>query len=241
MSETGYVGYEGWKKWSVESFGKFSRADAVYYDAEISRTGISIKRGLQVFEIGFGNGTFAGWAQSRGFDYTGSELITDLLNRAQSCGIRVFGADDDVVTKLGAESQDLVVAFDVLEHLDLEAIQSTLKVMRRLLKHGGCILARVPSGDSPFGRAIFHGDLTHKIALGSSAVGQLAAICDYELLVVGEPKLPMFGVGLKSGFKRMLVKGARSITSGLINVVFHDAQPRVITSNLMFVLRKSTG
>jgi len=147
VSETEYAGYEKWKKWPAETFGKFTKADATYYEAEISRTGLSFQQGLHVFELGFGNGSFAGWAQSQGFKYAGSELIPELLNRASSLGIRAFGTADDVVTKLG--------------------------------------------------------------------------------------------VGFRSGLKRILVKAARRVTSGFINTVFHDAQPRVITSNLVFVLRKS--
>ena len=138
----------------------------------------------------------------------------------------------------GQESFDAVVAFDVLEHLHVSEIQSFLLDANALLKPGGVVLARVPSGDSPFGRAVFHGDLTHLTALGSSAVAQLASKTGFLVEDIGAPRLPVGGVGLVRGLRRVLLRSAQTVVARLINALFHEGQPRVITPNLVFILRK---
>lgn len=231
--------YAEWKEWRAESFGDCGPATAVYYEAELARARLDLAAPLDVLELGFGNGSFAGWARSRGFAYAGSELSPELRARATDAGFRAYDADfERMFAELGPESLDLVVAFDVLEHMELGELESLLESARRALRPGGCVLARVPSGDSPFGRAIYHGDLTHRCALGSSAVAQLAATHGFRLDDVGPPRLPLRGVGVRRAVRRGLVLLAQKVIGRVINVVFHHNQPRVITSNLVFVLRK---
>lgn len=238
MTDDTYQGYESWKNWSPHSFGMFSSADAAYFRLELMRTGLALAPGLQVLELGFGNGTFAGWAKSMQLSYMGTELLDTLVELATHAGIRALGHKVELGSVIDACSLDLAVAFDVFEHLDLDAVQSRLVELRSLLRAGGCVLARVPSGDSPFGRAIFHGDLTHRLALGSSAVRQLASICDFDVVHIGPPSLPVRGIGFKRAVRRVTLLSAQRIVARAINLIFHDNQPRVITPNLVFVLRK---
>jgi SAM-dependent methyltransferase len=238
-SEADFHGYREWKGWSAESFGSYSPAMAAYYEAELARTRLDPATRLDVLELGFGNGRFAGWARSKGFAYAGSELNPDLLASAAAAGFRTYDSDlGRMFAELGPESLDLVVAFDVLEHLELDALESLLESIRQALRPGGCLLARVPSGDSPFGRAVYHGDLTHRLALGSSAVRQLAVRHGFHVEDIGPPRLPLRGAGLRRAVRRALVLAARKVIGRVINAAFHHNQPRVITSNLVFVLSK---
>ena len=136
------------------------------------------------------------------------------------------------------EAIDIVVAFDVLEHLDVVEIKSFLLDAFMLLRQGGTVLARIPSGDSPFGRAIFHGDITHRSALGSSAVRQLAAQTGFQVTDIGPPQLPILGVGVVRAIRRSSIRLAQIIVGLFVNFVFHDGQRCVITGNLVFSLKK---
>ena len=234
-----YQDYENWKDWKTNSFGYFTKLDKEYFTAELKRTGIDFNKPVRLYEIGFGNGAFAGYAQSLGYQYSGSEVNQALIERGRNFGLPVYeNGIKQVIDSTGPDTFDAIVAFDVLEHLELAEIKSFLIDARVLLKEGGALLARLPSGDSPFGRAIFHGDITHKTALGSSAVRQLAQQTDYEVIDIGPPKLPILGIGFIRGIRRGAIRLAQSIATKLINLVFHDGQPRVITANLVFVLRK---
>jgi len=234
-----YQGYEGWKQWAKATFGIWSDLDAAYFSAELRRAGIESCEGLLIYEIGFGNGAFSGYVRSMGGEYFGSELNGALVERAREFGLNVFeGGIKQALATGKPESFDAVVAFDVLEHLDVADIKSFLLDAGELLKPGGVVLARVPSGDSPFGRAIFHGDITHRTALGSSAVRQLASQTGFEVTDIGPPRLPILGLGPVRAIRRGGIRLAQTIIARFINLVFHDGQPRVITANLVFVLKK---
>lgn len=233
-----YRGYEEWKQWSKDAFGTWSVGDAAYFSAELKRAGVASCDGLRVYEIGFGNGAFAGYVTADGGRYVGSELNDTLVERARKFGLNVFhGGIKQVLNEHKLASFDAVVAFDVLEHLDVAQIKSFLLDAGELLRPGGIVLARVPSGDSPFGRGIFHGDVTHRTALGSSAVRQLAAQTGFEVADIGPPRLPMFGLGAVRAIRRGGIQLAQGMIARFINVVFHDGQPRVITPNMVFVLK----
>ncbi|MDG4550489.1 MAG: class I SAM-dependent methyltransferase [Candidatus Contendobacter sp.] len=234
-----YQGYEDWKRWDKTSFGTWFETDAVYFSAELGRSGIKLHKGIRLYEVGFGNGAFAGYVRSFGCEYFGSEVNNVLVERARDFDLNVYEKGiKETLEKNLLGTFDAVIAFDVLEHLDITDIKAFLLEAMELLKPGGIVLARVPSGDSPFGRAIFHGDITHRTALGSSAVRQLAAQTGFDVIDIGPPKLPIFRLGWKRAIRRGVIRLAQSVITGLINLVFHDGQPRVITANLVFVLKK---
>lgn len=235
-----YSGYEDWKQWGSDSFGKCDAVTAAYFSAELARAGINTCEGHSFFELGFGNGAFTGYIRERGGIYYGVEVNAGLIERAVNSGIKVFeGGVKQALQEIGAASVDIFVAFDVLEHLDIAAIKSLLSDVKMILKPGGVFLARIPSGDSPFGRAIFHGDLTHLTALGSSAIRQLASQSGFDVIEIGSPKLPLSGVGFRRALRRAAIVFSQKIIGSLINLIFHEGQPRVITPNLVFLLRKA--
>ena len=234
-----YQDYEGWKQWERATFGSWSAIEAAYFSAELRRAGFESCQDLRIFEIGFGNGAFGGYVSSKGGNYSGSELNEALVGRAKEYGLHVVeGGIKQILATDKPASFDVVVAFDVLEHLDVAGVITFLLDARELLKSGGVVLARVPSGDSPFGRAIFHGDITHRTALGSSAIHQIASQADFDVIDVGPPRFPIVGIGRMRAIRRAGIRLAQILISCLINLVFHDGQPRVITANLVFVLRK---
>ncbi len=230
--------YEDWKGWSPETFGRFTDADAAAFAAEFARAGLSVAGPMRLVELGFGNGGFAGWARAQGHDYAGTEASEQLVERARASGFRVAHASEPLSALAGEGTLDAVVAIDVLEHLALDDLRALLADVRTRLRPGGVLLARVPSGDSPFGRAILHGDLTHRTALGSSAVRQLAQACGFEVVHVSPPALPVRGLGVRRGLRRLAVREAQRWVGRAINLAFHDGQPAVITANMVFALRK---
>lgn len=231
--------YEEWKNWSPEAFGRFDDLQDASFTAEFRKAGLALTPPLAILELGFGNGALAGWATQRGFDYTGTETNDVLIERAKAAGFRAVASSVGLESLFAAESLDALVAFDVLEHLSIGEIEALLATSRSLLRPGGVVLARVPSGDSPFGRAILHGDLTHRTALGSQAVSQLASRTGFELVSVAPPELPVRGLGLKRGLRRFALRETQRWISRGINLVFHDGHPRVITGTMVFVLRKA--
>lgn len=233
-----YDSYREWKDWSAQAFGEVSRADGAYFAAELARCGVTNLARVTVLEIGFGNGAFASWATQRGAIYKGVEVISELVQRGREKGFDVYSADVPLDTCVEQGALDIAVAFDVFEHLDQADLSAMLTKVYNALKSGGALIARVPSGDSPFAGAIQHGDFTHRLIIGSSAVRQLASSVGYLVEQVREPAFPIHGGGLKSSARRAAVRLARSLAYPIVTNLFMGGGSPVLSPTMLFVLRK---
>jgi SAM-dependent methyltransferase len=233
-----YENYREWKRWESDSFGTCSRAEAIYFSAELATCGLSGLSGARVLEIGFGNGVFAGWARNEGAIYIGIEAISELVLRGSRAGFDVHHSDQCLHDIVASNSLDLVLAFDVFEHFSREDFEQKLHEIRDVLKVGAVLLARVPSGDSPFARGVQHGDLTHRLTLGSSAVRQVAAAIGFEVDQCRAPVFPRVGFGFKSFVRRTIVASARALAYPVLANLFMGGGSPVLSPDLVFVLRR---
>ncbi len=198
--------YSRFKGWHQSEFGQFKSHWAAYYNKEIamclkqsrSETG----QNLKILEIGYGNGSFMGWAKSEGHSVFGVEIESEQLDRARSNGFVVGCSVNEIAQMLDEKDFDGIVAFDVFEHLQYSELKDLLAQIDTVLKPGGWILARFPNGDSPFGRINQNGDLTHKIAIGTTAVEQIASLKGYSVLSITDKTYPIRG----QSFVRILVQ-----------------------------------
>jgi SAM-dependent methyltransferase len=232
--------YVDWKGWHGVDFGSFTHEHALYYAAELKKSGIKSLCGLHVGELGFGNGGFAGWVNKTGGKWTGREAITILQQRAVLAGYEVVATDESFSEVYGHNSLDLIVAFDVLEHLPIDVIQRFLSESKDALKPGGILLFRVPSGDSPFSSAIYRGDLTHQTLLGSSAVRQMAEAAGLEISQIRSPVLPVWGLGPLRAARRLVIHTLQFIVFTFIEHVLMNHAGAVISPNMIVVLRKES-
>jgi SAM-dependent methyltransferase len=235
----GYESYRQWKGWEGPAFGVCDTATTLYFVHELRRSGVADLQGRRILEIGFGNGVFAAWVRAHGADYVGTEVIDGLLEQGRANGFDVHSGQQPLVSFVTENTIDCVVAFDVFEHLEQEHISKLLEQIKVCLVSGGTIIARVPSGDSPFSRSIQHGDLTHRTTLGSSAVRQLAEAAGLEVICVREPTLPLWGLGLRAFVRRLGVVTLRKLVFPLVAQVLMGGGRPVLTPNLLFVLRKA--
>jgi 2-polyprenyl-3-methyl-5-hydroxy-6-metoxy-1,4-benzoquinol methylase len=135
-----------------------------------------------ILEVGFGYGHFLDWAAERGYRITGVEIIETLVERARERGHRAFCGMAHQVPEIAQNRFELIVAFDVLEHLLIDEITALLRFAKAVLTPHGRFLARFPNGASPFGAFYQSGDITHVTALSPSRVKQIAAPVGLELV-----------------------------------------------------------
>lgn len=233
-----YLGYQGWKGWSSDSFGVCPPAAAAYYSNELKRSGVKNVAGLKVLEIGFGNGEFARWARDNGAKYSGTELIGDLVQQGVQAGFDVRDASVPLGATVVARSIDLIVAFDVFEHFDVNDLLGCLHSTHGVLRPSGRVIARVPSGDSPFSRAIQNGDVTHRLTIGSSMVRQLAVETGFDVFCIREPVFPLRGAGARTFMRRAVVRCVQKATFPILVRAFMGGGQPVLTPNMVFVLVK---
>jgi SAM-dependent methyltransferase len=112
-----------------------------------------IDPGNAVLEIGSGKGNFALFLQKSGrpHRYTGLDFSSEARRMAAGNGIDIRVQSIQEFAPENPESQDVVCAFQVLEHI--VEIRSFLDAMAMALKPGGLMLIAVPSEDSYIGQS----------------------------------------------------------------------------------------
>lgn len=196
--------YAAWKGWG-HGFGEARRGDSQYFRREIreAERAAPISR---VLEIGFGNGQFLGYCRRRGWAVMGTELISELVEAARQAGYDAWHAGD--LDTLPDDSFDLVVAFDVLEHIPPSEAISFLRTLRRKVRPGGTAVIRVPNVDTWIGNPFQHGDATHVNAIGALKM-------DYYAGVAGFRVLRMRGT-TRRGFRTSMLHGIHLVTAGVL-------------------------
>lgn len=220
--------YTTWKQWDAAQFGRCSRGDARYFAWHLARCHPAPI--AQALEIGFGNGSFLGYARSRGVTVVGIETQDELRRRAAAAGIEAHAAIDG----LGERRFDLIAAFDVFEHIEQAALIPLFQQLAGLLEPGGVLLCRVPNGESPFGRIYQHGDLTHVTTLGLSKLRQIASASGLVITCHGE--VPWYRSARNP--KRLARAGLRRLIERIVAFAYHwDAE--ALAPNLVVGLRRA--
>ena len=161
----------GWKQWHAEQFATVSPGSRFYFDQIFSRW--PDKQG-KVLEIGYGNGVLLGYFRARGHEVVGVEINERLVKRANECGFPAYQGAVWTNAELQPQRFDLVVAFDVAEHMGNEELQTFFSWVRDHLNEGGKLYLRFPEGASPFGLANQNGDLMHVTSL---TLPKIEALC----------------------------------------------------------------
>ena len=229
--------YSSWKRWDKSEFGKPTGDEAAYCDAELGP--LVAPKHAHVLEIGFGNGGVLGWCRQRGYDCVGVESNPALVVKAREAGYEAFGSLEDVRNLCGNHAIDLAVAFDVLEHLSTSEILEVMRGIHILLKPEAVLIARFPNGDSPFGRAHQHADITHTTALGSGKAQWLASQSGFIVDRFKEPAVPLRGAGVLRICKRLSAKGIRWVFGWLIGHAYFLGAVRVFSANIVAIFRIS--
>lgn len=165
-----YNQYEDWKRWDQDKFYTIDKSESNYLQIEIGSDSLE---GKTVLEIGFGNATKLAWLASRGARVFGTEINTRLCARAASKGINVLPTNIFEVSDEYKEHFDIVMAYDVLEHLSLDEVRQTLIAISAMLRPNGLLIARFPNGRSPLGRTHQYADHTHRSVLSDAIIEYL--------------------------------------------------------------------
>jgi 2-polyprenyl-3-methyl-5-hydroxy-6-metoxy-1,4-benzoquinol methylase len=175
-------GYLEWKNWQEVKFASPDEGTIAYFDSEMRRAvGISVNE-ICVLEIGFGNGNFLQYARQKNWRITGTEMNLEAVGRAKDNGFEALHSSELMTLK--GRKYDLIVMFDVLEHIDFNEAIELLKGLRTLLKADGKMLLRFPNGDSPLSLPLQNGDPTHVNYIGADKIRFMSAQSGLEVKAV---------------------------------------------------------
>ena len=123
--------------------------------------------GASIIDLGAGSGAFIHTAQKMGYrNIEGCDLALERVNAAASFGVTslIHGDLFDVLGMQPDGSRDVVVSFDVLEHLNKQQVVDCAQQVYRVLRPSGRWLIHTVNGESPWFGRMRYGDFTHQLA-----------------------------------------------------------------------------
>lgn len=133
-------------------------------------------RDASVLDLGCGYGALVRAAHECGYRGTwGVDRSAQQVAAATRLGITGV-REGDLVATLQAQpdaSHDVIVTFDVIEHLTKDEIVALADDVRRVLRPGGRWIIHAPNAESPMFGRIRYGDFTHEQAFTRFSISQL--------------------------------------------------------------------
>jgi len=221
--------YEDWKNWSELNFAEASAEENLYFSK--LRRKFKLSNDLDVLEIGYGNGSFLDFSRDIGWNVSGVETIPELRNRASQDNFEVFASIHDVQKRY-----DLIVAFDVLEHIKQEELLLFLEKIKKCLNPNGAFIVRTPNGSSPLGLANQHGDETHVNIFTESKMRYWANSSSLNLNYYGGDIFLIYnGKILKTPF-RLIKRILQILIERVVRWIFSPQSKGVLSSNSLYKL-----
>ncbi len=228
-----YKDYIDFKQWNQAS----DINPAEMFEIEFQRLGHQTP--LKVFEIGFGKGELLDWAREKGHDVSGIEIIPELVRQAQARGHRVhqMSVQELKSSSIPQGEFDLVVIFDVLEHLYVHEIIELLKNCHRLLKPNGQLMVRFPNGLSPIGLVQHMKDITHITILSPDRMEQLGRITGFHVVFSGNTARSL-SQGKNPRWMRVILYRLRNFLETIIGLLYYGGRAP-LDPNMTVILKKS--
>jgi glycosyltransferase involved in cell wall biosynthesis/SAM-dependent methyltransferase len=127
-------------------------------------------------DLGCGRGEWLETLRDQGFHPTGVDLDEGMLHACHEAGLEVI--HDDAIAVLAAlpdESQAVVSAFHVVEHIGIDALHTLIAHAHRVLKPGGLLIMETPNPENiVVGTNYFYVDPTHLRPIPSLLLSFLA-------------------------------------------------------------------
>lgn len=133
-------------------------------------------KSAEILDLGCGCGSLLYWLKDAGYtSLEGIDRSPEQVAAAHSLGLTLVKAGDilDHVARREPESSDVVIAFDVIEHLEKEEAFELADGVFRVLRPGGLFILHLPNGEGLFSGCVAFNDLTHELILTSGSLGQL--------------------------------------------------------------------
>lgn len=230
-----------WKKRLYESYVSSGQAGALTASAEetfrprkayiehlISRYFPS-DRNAEILDLGCGHGAFLYFLAKAGYArISGVDTCVEQISKAHEFGITsaVCRPALEYISDLQSESLDMVLLFDILEHLERQELFDLLDEVYRVLRPGGVCLVHVPNGEGLFGMRIRFGDLTHVQAFTQNSARQMLTTVGFSQVECFEEKPVVHGLvslirrvlwGLGTVGPRLLLAAETGFTKAILS------------------------
>jgi 2-polyprenyl-3-methyl-5-hydroxy-6-metoxy-1,4-benzoquinol methylase len=229
-----------WKSWGGTNrgavFGHASVYEQSYFKKLLRLAGVT-GAPLNMLEIGFGNGGLLAYCKNQGHAIVGTEANGRLVEMARSSGYEAFAAD--FIETSPPDSFDLIVALDVIEHIEPAQTVAFLQACQRILKPGGRLVLRFPNGDSPFSASNFNADVTHVNWISADKMRYYAQMSSFaSMKIQGTPQI-ILTKSLVHGFYNLCNVPAKWLLNVMYRLLFYPGRPlNFVAIDLVAILKR---
>jgi SAM-dependent methyltransferase len=163
---------------------------------------------VRVVDIGCGRGEWLTLLQRIGVRAVGVDSHAAFVNAGRAKGLDIVEGDGiDHLRSLPATSLDLVTAFHLIEHLDIERVLTLIAAAQDALRPGGCLLLETPNPTNlQMAACDFYNDPTHRTPLPPALTAFLVSASGFDEIEVRHLH-PAESPLVKPGRERALVEG----------------------------------
>ncbi len=163
----------------------------------------------RIVDLGCGEGALLRALAAHGYrDARGVDTSPEQVAAAVARGSQVVCGDLlETLRAMPDASQDVVVAFDVLEHFKKDEVLELGDHVHRVLRRDGRFIVHVPNGSALLGAPTFFSDLTHEICFTPHSMRQLMSVIGFSDVRIEEDAPTVHGV--KSGARWLLWQALR--------------------------------
>lgn len=186
----------------------------------------------RIIDLGCGHGTFLYCLRKAGFhNVEGVDGSPEQIAAAHRCGITEARLQTIVsfLSDAASESFDVVILFDVLEHLTPEELFSTLDGVFRILRVGGRCIIHVPNAEGMHGMRSRYNDFTHEMSFTRQSLRQITATVGFSSVQCFEDRPRVHGL---FSLVRRIIWDLGSLLPRLL-LIAESGEPRVILSDNM--------
>jgi SAM-dependent methyltransferase len=165
-----------------------------------------------ILDLGCGFGALFYFLRRAGYsNLQAVDSSPDQIAMAQRLGISGVRLGDalQALQATESQSQDVVVAFDLMEHLSADVLPKFVDEVSRVLKPRGRFIVHAPNGESPFCSRVRYGDPTHHRAFTQSSICPLLLSSGFAEVHCYEDSPTVHG--FKSLLRWIVWKGVRGL------------------------------
>jgi 2-polyprenyl-3-methyl-5-hydroxy-6-metoxy-1,4-benzoquinol methylase len=192
---------------------------------------LTVDPGSAILDIGCGEGALLAFLRDRGYpDLHGFDLSpenVDICHKAGFGFVNVFDALRLDLYEPGL-SFDLILAFDILEHLPKQGASGFLSQVHARLRVGGRLILQTPNMGSVLGTFIRHNDLSHEFGVTEKTVVDLLGLAGFRASAIQVK--PAWSATTALGRMRELWLRLLHL---LVFAVEGSGRPRIPTKNLL--------
>jgi 2-polyprenyl-3-methyl-5-hydroxy-6-metoxy-1,4-benzoquinol methylase len=232
--------YEKYRSYQNAGDPQVERTQRAPYLRRLIKTHLPADRNIRVLDLGCGSGTILHFLIEAGYrNVFGIDTSAEQIAQARELGIGEVEQCDvfSFLQNAEGESYDVVIAFDIIEHLTKPELFELVGEIYRVLTPGGLWIAHAPNAEGVFGARIRYADLTHEQAFTRESIEQLGRVSGFRAVECLEDEPVIHGV--KSMGRWLVWKSARALLRIYVMAETGDVgRGAVFSQNLLACARK---